>query len=103
MYYDPKLGPNTSYKTYDHKVLWLGSKVASYIEGIHNRLRQQLLQLVDKKVEMIAHEASAILDDENCHNSEKKKLYLSKYSLFCISLWISYLYLYCEKERMLFS
>ena len=95
MYYDPKLGPNTSYKTYDHKVLWLGSKVASYIEGIHNRPRQQLLQLVDKKVEMIAHEASTILDDENCHNSEKKA-----------SVWnlnLLYIYLYCEKEQMLFS
>ena len=78
-YYDPKLGPNTSYKTYDHTVLWLGSKVASYIEGIHNRPRQQLLQLVDKKVEMIAHEASTILDDENCHQSEKKKMKIGTY------------------------
>ena len=85
-YYDPKLGPNTSYKTYDHKVLWLGSKVASCIEGIHNRTRQQLLQLVDKKVEKIAHEASTILDDENCHNSEKKGICLKSESLIYLSL-----------------
>ena len=58
---------------YDHTVLWLDSKVTSYIKGIHNRRRQLLLQLVDKIAEKIAHEASAILDDEKCHNSEKKK------------------------------
>ena len=54
-------------------MLWLGSKATSYTKGIHNQLRQLLLQLVDKKVGKIAHEPSTILDDENCHHSENKK------------------------------